>query len=153
MSVPTVKEINSMLPVFFLDNGPSSPFRGLHKVLYGKHGIDILGEAARAHDAGYSVLRLFGSGYDKVTRKEWDQMYRNHIAANGHPVAARIQYIGLRMGGGAAWKKIWRNTLRKYSSYQEYLGYKQDKPKPVSIKSYCPFYGFKREIRERNYRK
>jgi hypothetical protein len=143
---PTVKEILNMIPDCFVDNGPSDPFRFAHRLLYKAHGVAVLSRAARAHDAGYSILRLLGSGYERVTRKQWDSMYRNYIRANGHPIAAWFQFQGLRIGGRPAWKKLARLMSRNYLSFEEYLVYKQTELSVGRVVTISPFTGLTREV-------
>ena len=147
---PSVEEIALILPECFVDNGPSSPFRRLHRLLYGKHGVKVLGIAARSHDGGYSVLRLHGSGYEFVTREQWDQMYRNYIWSQKHGIAAWVQYHGLRLGGGIAWSRLWDMMRGKYLTFNDYLVYKSCE---LSLKdtSYVvsPFTGLKRKLKKK----
>ena len=147
---PSVEEILLILPECFVDNGPSSPFRFLHKFLYGSHGVKVLGIAARSHDAGYSILRLPGSGYEFVTRHQWDVMYRNYIWANQHEFAAIIEYRGLRLGGGVAWNKLWDLMHAKYLTFNDYLVYKSCE---LSLRDVSfvvsPFTGLKRKLKKK----
>lgn len=117
MSVPDVHSVTVYLKTHWADifqqNGPSSPFRPVYPLIYPRdsHVRKIMWEASFIHDGGYWILRLPGSPYEHVTRKEWDQAYRNHIRDNGHPIVAAMHYRALRAMGGLAWQRNWRRMV------------------------------------------
>lgn len=118
--VPTVKQVNLYMRHHFAGlwrgNGPSSPFKRYYKYIHTKHARRILWEASDAHDAGYWVLRLPGSPFHNVSKKNWDIMYRDYIRANGHPIIAAYQYRTLRIAG---YLKAWRPNGKRMQE----LGY------------------------------
>jgi len=117
VSVPDWRKVLQAIPPDFRDNGVSSPFAPLYGFLYwgGKRRADMA-KAARIHDFGYLPARLPGSGYEDVTRPEWDQMYRQCLLDNDHPTIARMHIRGLKLAGGRAWRKN-RRLMDKWEWY------------------------------------
>ena len=109
-------------PMQFHDNGCSSPFRRLHGILYPDDALHAIGIAARMHDAGFSVMRLPGSGFERHDRAAWNLAYRDCLRDQAHPRIAAIQYAGLVIGSAGPWRASWREMQRLgWRTWDDYM--------------------------------
>jgi hypothetical protein len=109
-------------PMRFRDNGCSSPFRRFHGKLYPRDTLHAIGLAARIHDAGFSIFRLPGSGWEHVTRDGWNRAYRDCMIDQLHRRVGLLHYAGLTLGSAGPWRANAREMERLgWHTWADYL--------------------------------
>lgn len=104
----SLEEVVPRIPIFFIDNGNSSPGKRFWPWLYDDKTIEALNKVGRPHDFGYTYARLKGSGMEHMSKWQWDKMLAKFIIDNGgkrRKLAAFLERSGLTAGGWPAWIK------------------------------------------------
>ena len=122
---PDFDEVNRTIPRWFRDNGPSVPlplvfFRGVVAV-FAPEFMAWWYRVARSHDWGYWFARLPGSGWEHITKHQWDDMLRNGMMDFDYTAWGKIARRALASRiSQAAWDKAGRTMARMgYVTYAD----------------------------------
>ena len=139
-TTPDFDVVNKAIPKWFKDNGPSVPwflvlFRGVVAV-FAPEFIALWYRVARSHDWGYWFARMPGSGWEHVTKQQWDDMLRDGMAEFDYTRWGRIARKGLAGRiSQAAWNRNGREMERMgYRTYTDVLAAKEPRrDQPTAI--------------------
>lgn len=109
------EEVAADIPPCFGAWENSSPGRPFWKLVYWSHETrEQLDRVAYVHDWGYWYGRLPGCPLNtwQWSRKDWDCCFYWYLRDQGIRYPALIEYRGLRLGGGRAWRKNARTMDR-----------------------------------------
>jgi len=126
VSKPSWEEIYHVVPMFYRDNGASSPFRFLYPFIYSRRIRADIAFCSRIHDFGYGPARLSGSpsGLWKLTKKDWDEKYREALIARGRVKIAKVHCWALKEFGSYSWSRFDRRMNKMgWQSYSDWFSW------------------------------
>jgi hypothetical protein len=118
------EDVAGVIPWHYKWDGASSPFRWFYPFLYSRTTQADIDLVSRVHDFGYGPARLYGSplGLSKLTKADWDAIYRDGLIDRGHPRIAWAHHFALDRFGGPAWRRCAEYMeARGWHCYDDFL--------------------------------